>query len=54
MMPELSISAAIALASKRAIFSGSKGEGGAEGVALAQDRDPRRAGLEPVEDQFLE
>ena len=30
------------------------GEGGAEGVALAQDRDPRKAGLEPVEDQFLE
>ena|SRR5437868_4749045 len=30
------------------------GEGGAEGVALVQDRDPRKAGLEPVEDQFLE
>ena len=29
------------------------GEGSAEGVALAQDRDPGKAGLEPVEDQFL-
>ena len=29
-------------------------EGGAEGVALAQDRDPGEAGLETVEDQLLE
>ena len=29
-------------------------EGGAEGVALAQDRDPRQAGLEAVEDELLE
>jgi hypothetical protein len=50
----LSISAAIFLALKRAIVAGSKiGEGGPEGVALAQDRDPGKAGLEPVEDQVL-
>ena len=29
-------------------------EGGAEGGALAQDRDPRQAGLEAVERELLE
>src|SRR5579864_8820193 len=53
-MPASFISAAIFFASYLAILFGSKLSNALRKLSLAQDRDPRQAGLEAVEDQLFE
>ena len=54
-MPASCISASFLAAFQRTMLSGSNpSKARAEVPALAQDGDPRQAGLEPVEDELLE